>query len=127
MDRDPLQEDGFAVQQNLLVASFDSTETYLIFDSSGIERDMNLIEFGILRAPKLQLLCCNLKCCAYLSIFISSKLLLELQFWNKDTNFVTSLLGIQLGRESYFSNLGLISCILQLQIVILKINCWHIY
>ncbi len=127
MDRDPLQEDGFAVQQNLLVASFDSTETYLIFDSSGIERDMNLIEFGILRAPKLQFLCCNLKCCAYLSIFISSKLLLELQFWNKDTNFVTSLLGIQLGRESYFSNLGLISCILQLQIVILKINCWHIY
>ena len=72
MNTDSLQEDGLTIQQNLFIASLDSTETYLVFDCFGIERDLNLIEFGIFRTPQLQFLCGYLKCRVNLSLSISS-------------------------------------------------------
>ena len=60
VDADALEEDGLAVEQDLLVACLDGAEADLVGDGRRIvECDVHLIEFGVLGAPKRQIFTLN--------------------------------------------------------------------
>ena len=51
MDGDALEEDGFAIQQDLFAACLDGAETDFIGQCLTIEREVDTIKFGVLRRP----------------------------------------------------------------------------
>ena len=53
VDGDALQEDRLAVQQNLFAACLDGAETDGVNEGGSVQRQVNLIELGVLRTPKL--------------------------------------------------------------------------
>ena len=52
MDGDSLEEDGLAVEQDLLVARLDGAETDLIGNSRIIDGEFYLVELGVLGRPE---------------------------------------------------------------------------
>ena len=127
MDRDTLQENRFAIKQNLLVASLDGTETNRVGNHTCVKRELHIIAFGVLRAPELQFLSSHLQDTAHTAFGIGSELLFQLQFWDIHLYLMTSLLGVHLSRKGKLSHFGLAGSLHQLQVVVLQIVHGHLY
>src|SRR5260370_19781268 len=54
MGINPVQEYGMAVEQNLGAANFNAAKADLITDAVSIRGNLNFVELGTLRRPKLQ-------------------------------------------------------------------------
>ena len=115
MDADALEEDGLAIQQDLLAARLNLTETDAVGDGAVIKRNLHLITFGILRTPQLGL---SLHADCSRSISSSGEGLLDLQLRDREGHRVIGLRLVQLDAERDLTafETG------QLQVVILEIH-----
>ena len=121
VDADALEEDGLAVEQNLLVACFDGAEADLVGDGRRIvKRDVHLVEFGILRAPQL-----GFELCKHLhpSVGISRDGLLQLELGDVDGYGVACLCLAQTGAESQAAAFQAH----HLHVVVLDVNGRHLH
>ena len=123
---DTLQEDGFPVEQYLLVTGLDGAEPYLIGIGGRVERQLHLVELGVLRRPQLQLLGTYLERGLGRSLAVSGELLYEFQLRNADGDLVSGLFLVQSDREINLPHLGFVFAFLQLQTVVLHIHGSHL-
>ena len=92
VDGDALEEDGLAVEQNLLVACLDGAETNVISQDFAVQGEVDTIEFGVLRRPELWF---GAESERGLALSIGGEGLVDFQFWNAQRHLLSSLCLVQ--------------------------------
>ena len=118
---DTFEIDGLAVEQNLLALCLDGTEADAVDDCLAAHVEFDVVAFGIVWRPELQLLGLQRgRCCAFV---VGGERLLQFQFGYAEGDDLSGLGFVKSGLEADLT----LSLLAQTEFVVLDVDGIHLY